>query len=115
MTSLSLTYYQRVMLWNLIGATNAPSLKEASVYLRVMEKIRLTDQEATESQFFSENGTINWKLPKPDYGSGEFRLEEGEAKALMEVIEKASPIRVLDAEWLERLVEQCRSNTLAAQ
>jgi|SRR5215471_10699921 len=106
MTSVSLTYYQRVMLWNLIGATSAPSLKEASVYLRVMEKIRLTDQETAESQFLSDNGVLSWRLPSPGYGSRDIELEDGEAKALTKVMEEAPNIRVQDAEWMQKAVER---------
>jgi len=113
MTSVSLTYYQRVMLWNLIGAAKAPSLKEASVYLRVMEKIRLTDQESAESQFLSDNNGVSWRLPSPGYGNKTVELEESEVKALTTAIEAAPEIRVADAEWMIKVLEQAKEKVEA--
>jgi len=113
MTSVSLTYYQRVILWNLIGAAKAPSLKEASVYLRLMEKIRLTDQESAESQFVSDGGQVSWRLPNPAYGGKSVELEDGEAKALAKVMEEAPNVRVLDAEWMQQLMEQLKEKVPA--
>jgi hypothetical protein len=105
MQSLDLKFFQRVYLWNLIGSHTAPSLKEAAVFLRIIEKIRLTDAEQRETEFGAVNERYLWKSPSPDYGGKTVEFEDEEAKALAAVIE-AAPLRVNDAVWLEPLVKQ---------
>jgi hypothetical protein len=112
MQSLSLAYYQRVMLWNMIGNYSAPNLKEASVYLRIIEKIRLSDIEQVETEFTSTGNQYGWKLPAPSYGNCVVDLENEEAKALATAIESATPVRVIDAEWLSNMVAELRHPVL---
>jgi len=102
MTQLHLNFYQRVMIWNLIGAHQVPNLKEAATYLRVIEKVRLTDEELTRSEFVNEGGRMSWRLPDRDYGSKTINLEQEEAKAIATALEQA-PVRVSDAEWMLHL------------
>jgi hypothetical protein len=49
MQSLDLLFHQRVLLWDLLGNYHVQTLKEASVFLRILEKLRITDQEQTET------------------------------------------------------------------
>lgn len=106
MQNLSLTYYQRITLWQLVGAHPAPSLKEASVYLRIIEKLRLTDAEMLGSQFVQEQGRFSWRLPDPEYGTRTVELENEEAKALVAAMEAPAPVRVSDAEWMLKVIEE---------
>lgn len=106
MQSLFVTCYQRIILWNAVGAHNASNLKEAAPLLRLIEKLRLTDQEMIDSNFFSDGQQFTWKLPSRGYGDRTVELENTEATALAKVIEALSPIRVSDAEWMTRIVEK---------
>jgi hypothetical protein len=104
MQSIFLTYYQRVILWNMVGAHQAQNIKEADVYLRVLGKIRLTDRETTESKFIAVQGAFSWNLPSAGYGDKDIELEDSEAAALITAVESFSPVRVNDAEWMQRVV-----------
>jgi len=114
MQSVLLPFYQRVMLWNMCGAFPAPSLKEAAVVLRVIEKVRLTDRESIESDFRAEGGQVAWRLPSPAYGEKLVELENEEAKALAGVIVEHRPVRVMDAEWMLRLIDELNGVAPAA-
>lgn len=104
MQNLSLNFYQRIMLWQLVGNHPAPSLKEASVYLRIIEKLRLTDTEMMATQFVQDSGRFSWRLPEQGYGDRTVELENEEAKALAAAMEAPAPVRVTDAEWMLRVV-----------
>jgi hypothetical protein len=108
MQSLTLPFYQRVFLWNVIGNHAAPNLKEASVGLRVIEKLRLTDEEQLESKFAVNGQQYGWNLPDPDYGTKTVDLETDEGKSLAAAIE-AAPTRVMDAVWLQPIVDKLTS------
>jgi len=105
MQSLDLKFYQRVYLWSTVGNHSAANLKEAAVFLRLIEKLRLSDAEQRESEFTAVGDKYLWKPISPEYGSRTIELEDEEAKALAAVIEVA-PLRVNDAVWLEPLVKQ---------
>jgi len=106
MQSIFLNYYQRVLIWNMIGAHPAPGLKEASVLLRVIEKVRLSDRETIDTEFRPDGPNLSWKLPENGYGDKVIELENEEATALAGVIENTRPIRVADAGWLLKIVAQ---------
>jgi hypothetical protein len=109
MQSLSLNYYQRIMLWQLVGAHPVSSLKESSVYLRIIEKLRLTDTEMLATQFMQDAGRFSWRLPEQGYGDKVLELENEEAKALVAAMEAPAPVRVSDAEWMVRVVEELKT------
>ena len=106
MQNLSLDFYRRVMLWQLVGSHPAPSLKEASVFLRIIEKLRLTDAEMLASQFVQDGGRFSWRLPEPEYGTRTVELENEEAKALVTAMEGQNPVRVSDAEWMLKVISE---------
>jgi hypothetical protein len=108
MQSLRLEFYQRIYLWNLVGGHTAPSLKEAAVFLRIIEKLRLSDAEQRESEFTNNGAQYVWKPVSPEYGCKTVELETDEAKALAAAIE-TSPLRVNDAVWLDPIVTWCRN------
>ncbi len=114
MQKLTVNFYQRVMLWQMIGGHPTKSIKEASVHLRVIEKIRLTDKEMLTSQFFQENERSTWKLPDINYGVKNLELETDEAKALIETLEAPAPVRVSDAQWMLKLVDELNAGLPSA-
>lgn len=105
MTTVTLPLYQRIMLWSLVGNHNAANLREASVYLRLIEKIRLTDEEQTKTEFTTNGQSYNWKPMLNGYGTKSVELETDEAKALAAAIDSATPVRVADAGWLQKIVD----------
>lgn len=106
MQPLFLNYYQRVMVWNFVGAQSVQSLKEAAVLLRVIEKVRLTDKETADSNFISAGPRISWQLPEAGFGDKVLELEKEEAEALTRCIEGARDVRVADAEWMLKMVAE---------
>lgn len=110
MQPLILNFYQRVMLWHAVGTHPAPTLKDAAVYLRLIEKVRLSDQESIDSKFESTpDGRISWRLPSLNYGEKLLELENEEAAALAAVIEQMRDVRVLDWKWLIPMKEELRN------
>jgi hypothetical protein len=104
MQTITLTFPQRLILWNMVGNHNATSLKDASVYLRILDKVRLTDQEQVETGFTIVGQQYSWRQMPNGYGTMDINLEVDEAKALSTAIETATPVRVADAAWLAELV-----------
>ena len=92
------------MLWNVVGGHNAKSVKEASVYIRLLEKIRLSDTESADSSFKMVGMQFSWNLPEAGYGDKVIELENDEAKALIDVIESIPSIKVSDAEWMLKVI-----------
>ena len=106
MQNLFLTFYQRVLLAQNIGAATVNTIREAGVFLRLLEKIRLTDEEVTRSQFLQDGPRVTWQLPQANYGSRDIDLEQDEMQALTRTIEQAQGVRVADVEWMLRLIEE---------
>jgi hypothetical protein len=115
MQSLPLNYYQRIMLWQLVGAHPVSSLKESSVYLRIIEKLRLTDSEMLATQFVQDVGRFSWRLPEQGYGDRTVELENEEAKALVTAMEAPAPVRVSDADWMIKVLEDLKTETAVLQ
>jgi hypothetical protein len=107
MQSIPVTFYERVLLWNLTGNHQVQSLRDASVYLRLIEKLRPSDEEMREAQFVQEGQGFRWSVPERGYGDRTVELEDTEAAALRTAIEGAQNIRVNDAAWMQRIADQC--------
>ena len=99
MQNLSLRFYQRIILWQLVG--NHPAL-------------RLTDAEMLATQVMQDSGRFSWRLPDPGYGNRELELEHEEAKALVTVMETPAPVRVSDAEWMLKVAEELKTGQPSA-
>jgi hypothetical protein len=109
MQHIHLSYYQRVLIAIWIGNHQVQRIQEAAVLLRLLEKIRLTDEELRETQYLqSEPGQVTWKQPSLDYGERDVELESGEAQGLAAILDAAENVRVSDAEWMCRLVEELK-------
>ena len=109
MTFFDLTWYQRMVLWNRIGSAPVPSIKEADTYLRIISKIRPTDEEQRDAQLTAVGGGYVWKPTESGWGDRSVELEDEEAKALVACLSTAQPgqvISVRDAEWMIPLIKQ---------
>lgn len=109
MQSIHLNFYQRNSLWNVVGNHNALNLKEAAVFLRIIDKLRPTDKEMLDTGYLAEGPQIMWKLPTREYGNREVELENEEAAALRSAIETVSNFPVKDAQWMLDLVERLKA------
>ena len=95
MTHIHLTYYERVSVWNLIGNHQVPRLREAAVLLRVLDKVRPTDEEIRETKFSAKgDGNVTWTATSPQYGERDIALEAEEAQALTQVFDGIENVRV---------------------
>jgi hypothetical protein len=112
-TTVVLTFYQRFHLEATIGSFQAPKLSDTLVFLRLLEKLRLTETERKAAQFRLEGNAASWRLPNPEYATREIELEDTEAAALRQAIENFEGIRVIDAQWLAPLVETLRPDSKA--
>jgi len=107
MQTVFLTFYKRITLWNMVGNHSVSGLKQAEVYLRLIGKLRPTDEE-TESVNLQNNGMgVSWQLPVPTFGDKDIELERSEADALIAAIEVAQ-FRVVDAAWLQEIADQLK-------
>lgn len=106
MTSIFLTFYQRVLLWNLVGSGQLNSLKEAAPCLRLLEKLRITDEETRITDLKQGPQGLSWQLPMLEYGQKTVELEADEVTALSGILEKMQGVRVADAQWLLQLADQ---------
>jgi hypothetical protein len=107
MQSLFLTYYQRILLWNIVGNHVAPNLSETDVYLRLVGKLRLSDEEVIASGYATNGQQMSWKLPVAGYGDKSIELENTEAVALATAIEENKlGTRISDAEWMKPIVQK---------
>lgn len=105
MQQIPLTFYERIILWNLCGAHQVGSLKEASVYLRLIEKLRPTDEESRETGLRMTEQGLQWSMAKENYGNRVISAEDDEARALKAVLEGQRSVRVSDAQWMLKLTE----------
>jgi hypothetical protein len=106
---IHLTYQQRIHIALLVGGHQVKRIQEASVLLRLLEKLRPSDVEMRDTQYMSnERGQITWTLPARDYGERDIDLESDEAQGLAAILDAAENVRVSDAEWMCRLVEELR-------
>lgn len=114
MKHVHLNFYQRITLWNMIGNYQTPKLKEALVFLRILEKIRPGDVEMRETQFISDGAQLRWALPEANYGDRHLDLEDEEAKSLLQALESVEGVRVADAAWMFALVDSLRGSGVPA-
>src|SRR5262245_16253509 len=108
MTQIHLNFYQRVTLWSLIGNYQARNLKETSVFLRVLDKVRPNDEEMREAQFVADGSQFRWRLPDVNYGDRDLDLEKEEAEGLASALESQQGVRVADAAWMFAPLDQLK-------
>lgn len=106
MTTISLSFYQRFHLENAVGGFPCPNIKAARTFIRLLDKVRLTEAERREAQFETTGSSASWHLPHPNHAQKSIELEDTEAQAFAQAIENFENVRVIDAEWLVPLLEQ---------
>lgn len=109
MKVVKLLWYERMYLWHRLGMVQAPTIKDAAVYLRIIDKIRPSDQETIDTKLATDGrGGYRWEPgPSIGYGDREVELENEEAAALTKGIDThPQPVLVADAAWLLRLLGQ---------
>jgi hypothetical protein len=107
---VELNWYQRISLWMRVGSIQAPNMKVASTLYRVLEKIRPSDQEQGEANLITKESGYEWRLPEPNYGTKEIRLETDEAEQLADALETAPlAVPVMDMSWMLPLIDQLKA------
>jgi len=109
MKVIPLTFYQRFSLAGAIGNFPVPKVKDAAMFVRLLEKVRLTEAERRGGKFRQEGQNVSWTLPDAGFGTKSIELEDIEAESLAQAIEALENIRVLDVEWLLKISEQLRA------
>jgi hypothetical protein len=106
MQSIHLTFYQRFVVWNMIGGQQTRNVREALLLYKVLDKIRPNDEEMRDTQYVNENGNVTWQLPSTDYGTRDIELENEGAELLAQYLETwQSGVRVTDGPWLAKLID----------
>jgi hypothetical protein len=109
MPQIHLNFYQRITLWNMIGNHPCRRLQDTAVFLRLLDRVRPSDEEMRDTQFVQQEQQFMWRTPSPNYGERDIEIESDEAKALVEMFEAQEGIRVADAAWIFRLIDPLRS------
>lgn len=106
MINLNLNFHQRVGLWLRIGSAQVASLKDASILIRLIEKIRPKEHELKEVGFKQNEGRIEYVLKDLNYGIMTGEIEDDEAQKLIECLNTHSqPFRIDEAAWMLALIE----------
>jgi len=114
MLSVHVNFYQRIVLWNLTGNAQVGNLRDAAPYLRLVEKFRPSDEEMRDTQFRLEEVTgYRWISPGPNYGDREISLEADEQSKLIEALESQQGVKVADAAWQFKLLDQLKATAPA--
>lgn len=114
MARIHLNFYQRVMLWQLIGAYQAPNMRATLAFLELLKQIRPTDEELREVQFIVEGVQYRWALPHLNYGELDLKLGSEESAALLQALEAQPAVKVFDAEWMFPLLDQLKAHPVEA-
>lgn len=106
MTKLTINFHQRMGLWLRLGSAQVPSLREASVLIRIMERIRPIEPELKEVKYKQEGGQISYLLPEPTYGTMYYDFENDETEQLIECLNNhKQPFRIDEAAWMLALIK----------
>src|SRR5262245_54214860 len=109
MISVHVNFYQRICLWNICGNAQVGNLKDAAPYLRLIEKLRPSDEEMMETQFrMEERMGYVWRAPSAGYGDRDIELEADEQARLTEALENQQQVKVADAAWQFKLLDQIK-------
>ncbi|MET0166349.1 MAG: hypothetical protein ABWY12_09735 [Burkholderiales bacterium] len=113
MAQIHLNFYQRIILWNLIGGFQAPNMESTRIFLGLLKKIRPTGEEMKAAHCVIEADQYRWLLPFASYGERDLELESDEANALAQALESQQAPRVGDAEWMFDLIDACKAEKVA--
>lgn len=108
MKEIKVNFYQRITIWMMLGNHQCRNLKETSTFLRLHDKLRLTDDEMRDTQFVLDGMQYRWRLPSMDYGERTVELADDEATALVQAFDAVEGVRVTDAFWINALIDPLR-------
>jgi hypothetical protein len=83
-------------------------LTDISTYLRILDEIRITDQERETSNLQVQDGQLRWQLPAADFGTREIQFEDEEARRLSDLLETWPKVTIRDVAWIERVVSDLK-------
>lgn len=116
MMSINFNWYERIVLWMRIGAMPVPNINAANVFLRILDKLRPSEQEQQDTKLSIEGLNYRWVLPHHQYGDKQIEFENEEAKALADGLDNhPMEVRVSDAAWMLRLLAQLRAPVAVAE
>ena len=115
MKIIPINWYERMVLWSRVGSMQAPNLQQAHVCLRILGKLRPSEEEVKVANLEMTEGNFRWRLPSVEYGSLQLELEDDECKALADGLDNhPQPVMVSDAAWMLELLEKLRAQPPAA-
>jgi len=103
MKNLTLNFWQRVGLMNVLGTATGP-LAKITALARVYDAVRFTDAEMQQVQIQDlGNGRSALKPPTPDYGTKTIEIEDADAKAVLAEIEAYPAFQISDMTWVNEV------------
>jgi hypothetical protein len=109
MVTLTLNFHQRITIWMRLGSVNAPSLREAGTFIKILDKIRPKEFEIKDTEYKVIEGGIQYRPPSIDYGLMNLELEDQDANLVRDALmDQKVPIRVDEADWLLKLLDQMK-------
>ena len=88
-------------------------MKDASTYLRILDKIRPSDEEKALCNFKATDTGCSWKQDlELNFGNKQLDLEDEEAEAIIKSLEtdnNIAQISIRDASWMCELVEDLKN------
>lgn len=102
MKTTTLNFYERIVLGEIIGQQEG-RLADIAVYLKILDKVRLSEQERKESQMKVDDGQLKWMLPEAEYGMIVAEFEDEEARRLAQLLESWPKVTIRDAGWIGRV------------
>ena len=108
MKTTTLNFYERIVTAEIVGQQEG-RLADISAYLRILDKIRITEEERKSSNMEVADGQLRWQLPSQDFGSSQVMLEDQEARRLSDLLENWPKVTIRDVAWIERVVSDLKS------
>ena len=100
--------YEQIVTAEIVGQQEG-RLADISAYLRILDKIRITDEERKSSKMEVADGQLRWQLPSQSFGSSQVMLEDQEARRLSDLLENWPKVTIRDVAWIERVVSDLTS------
>ena len=107
MKNTTLNFYERIRTLDILGVQEA-RLAEVAIYLRIIDKIRFTEDEEKAAKLKRNESSVQWELPNPEYGTITAQLEDVEAEKLLGLLQSWPHISTRDAKWILRVVDDLK-------
>ena len=87
-----------------------PRMCSVKAYLRILDKIRITEEERKSSNMEVADGQLRWQIPSLDFGSNQVMLENQAARRLSDLLVCWPKVTIRDVAWIERVVSDLKSD-----